>query len=83
MVIEYCIANSLRVIASWYVRSRAEFQQGEVGANHTASEKCPRGSPTGSTLLQRGKRSTQVPTEVSETQQTGSHQPRCRQCTQL
>ena len=61
----------------------AEFQQGEVGASHTAGEKCPCGSPTGSTLLQRGKRLTQVPTEVSETQQTGSHQPRCRQCTQL
>ena len=57
----------------------AEFQQGEVGASHTTREKCPRGLSMGSTPLQRGKRSTQVPTEVSETQQTGSHQPRCRQ----
>ena len=60
----------------------AEFQQSEVGdgqSSRTACEKHPHGSPTGYTPLQKRKRSTKEPKEVSETQQTGSRQPRRRQ----
>ena len=57
----------------------AESERSKVSLR-SASEKRSRGSPTGCTPLQKGKRSTIELKEVGESQQTGSHhcQPRCR-----
>ena len=57
----------------------AESERSKVSLR-SASEKRSRGSPTGCTPLQKGKRSTTELKEVGESQQTGSHhcQPRRR-----
>ena len=57
----------------------AESERSKVSLR-SASEKRSRGSPTGCTPLQKGKRSTTEPKEVGESQQTGSRhcQPRRR-----
>ena len=57
----------------------AESERSKVSLR-SANEKRSRGSPTGCTPLQKGKRSTTEPKEVGESQQTGSHhcQPRRR-----
>ena len=57
----------------------AESERSKVSLR-SSSEKRSRGSPTGCTPLQKGKRSTTELKEVGESQQTGSHhcQPRRR-----
>ena len=57
----------------------AESERSKVSLR-SASEKRSRGSPTGCTPLQKGKRSTTELKEVGKSQQTGSHhyQPRRR-----